>query len=339
MKAKPACPLCGAEHWEVIGENTFSRASIADASEAIASCLQVLFNLWVPGEDEIRIHYVLCQRCGMVVYRPRPSEAEVDSKYRFLHELIGRTQSAAMPGPIERQRSLELFRILKPYLGQGGARVLDFGGYRGALMTEMARFGCDCSVVDYAPDVLPGLTRLGDTLSDIEAERKFELIVCSHVLEHLVEPLATCKELAGHLGVGGLLFVEVPLEILGHAPLQKEPVTHINFFSKESLSSLLQLAGLRVERCWEAACTVGNGRQRLVVRALGQAGGEDVQTVHFENRAESVRALIGASRIERWSWRVRHPRLLLELPEQGKKRVRALLRRVLRLRARRQHRS
>jgi SAM-dependent methyltransferase len=328
---EPACPLCAAELWTVVGERTFQRHSLGSSSEGVRDRLRVLFELWAPSEAAVRIEYVLCQRCAFVTYRPRPTEAEVDAKYRFLHELAAPRDAPSAPSRIERRRSLELFRALRPHLLEGRARVLDFGGYRGALMTEIAGLGCECCVVDYAPDVLPGLTRLGDTLADLDGEQRFDVIVCSHVLEHVVQPLETCRQLVARLRIGGLLFVEVPLEILGHAPRQREPVTHLNFFSKESLDALLRLAGLQVESCQATACTVGDGRQRLVVRALARRSVGATDAVRFEERAASVQGLMRVSRHERWLWALRHPRLLLDLPLRVKSRVSGLRRRVVSL--------
>lgn len=324
MTPDPACPVCHAEHWEVLGRKTFARTSSDGQPAFIRARLKVLFELWAPGQDEVRVEYVLCRRCGMVVYRPRPIAAEVDAKYRFLHG-AGAPLPGSDPSEIERRRSRELFRALEPYLQGPRSRVLDFGGFRGALMSELAAHGCECSVVDYAPDALPGVTRLGDTLADLGPNERFDVIVCSHVLEHLVEPLETCKALASYLEPGGLLFVEVPLEILGSFPRQGEPVTHLNFFARESLEVLLELAGLRVEHSREVACTVGNGKPRLVVRAFARHDpGQSARAVRFEGRAGRVRRLVGAGRVERWRWRLRHPRLLMNLPEQVKRRMLAL---------------
>jgi SAM-dependent methyltransferase len=175
------------------------------------------------------------------------------------------------------------------------------------------------------------LTRLADTLADLDDEQRFDVIVCSHVLEHVVQPLAVCRQLVQRLRIGGLLFVEVPLEILGHAPRQREPVTHLNFFSKESLDAMLRLAELRVESCQATVCTVGDGRRRLVVRALARRSAGAVEPLRFEQRAARVQGLMQASRHERWLWALRHPRLLLELPLQVKSKISGLRRRVVSL--------
>jgi SAM-dependent methyltransferase len=272
----------------------------------------VLFELWQPGEAEVSLEYVLCRHCGMMIYRPRPSEEQLADKYRFLNSQASEQALSNQLTLIERRRSRELFQLLSGHLRGGQAAVLDYGGYRGALMSDIAASGCKCSLIDYAPQPLPGMRRLGATLADLESGARFDLIVCSHVLEHVVQPREVCAQLARHLSPRGILYVEVPLEILGHAPEQREPVTHINFFARESLEALLQHSGLTTLSCSLSACTAGNGKQRPVVRALAHYDPGKPPAIDLAGRAARVRRLVRNSLLRRWLFRLRHPSMILD---------------------------
>jgi SAM-dependent methyltransferase len=87
-------------------------------------------------------------------------------------------------------------------------------------------------------------------------DRMFDIIVLSHVLEHLLGPRAAIDLLMSRLAPGGVLYIEVPniprdslRTHLDHvwAPRWDEP--HITFFSAESLQSVLASAGLHVALC------------------------------------------------------------------------------------------
>jgi len=104
--------------------------------------------------------------------------------------------------------------------------------------------GWHCWVVDYTPRTVPGIARLGETLDDVDPSQRFDLIVCSHVLEHVADPVGTIKKLRCFLAERGVLYVEVPMEIWRRPPIHEEPVTHVNFFTLESLRFGLENAGL-----------------------------------------------------------------------------------------------
>lgn len=119
--------------------------------------------------------------------------------------------------------------------------------------------GHNCHLIDYAGKKLPGVHYLGSQLSDIQAGRKFDLIVCSHVLEHLADPYSVVHALRHYLAPRGIFYVEVPLEIWKKAPLPVEPVTHVNYFTVDSLRILLERADYKVLTCEEGLYTGENG--------------------------------------------------------------------------------
>jgi SAM-dependent methyltransferase len=153
---------------------------------------------------------------------------------------------------------------------QKKAKVLDFGGGDGRLMHDFLTNGCKCSLVDYSTQSLPGIDRLGDTLKDIPKDFKFDLIICSHVIEHVADPRQVILELKQYLDKDGALYVEVPMEIWGRAPLHEEPVTHINFFVPTSTRLLLERAGLYVMDCGLGGYRHPSGQWNLVVRSISR---------------------------------------------------------------------
>nr|VFJ68508.1 MAG: Methyltransferase domain-containing protein [Candidatus Kentron sp. FM]VFJ71901.1 MAG: Methyltransferase domain-containing protein [Candidatus Kentron sp. FM]VFK10579.1 MAG: Methyltransferase domain-containing protein [Candidatus Kentron sp. FM] len=50
----------------------------------------------------------------------------------------------------------------------------------------------------------------GATERDLSPGERFDFIVCSHVIEHVADPVGVLATLSGHLSDGGLMYVEVP---------------------------------------------------------------------------------------------------------------------------------
>lgn len=241
----PFCPVCEAADWEVIGLRTYDRAALVSASEYVRKRMRVLFEIWHPGKEQVVNRSLLCRRCGFVIYSPRPTAEDMDRKYRFLTSLDADENQQCIAPEQESKRAARLWKKMACYVRLKETRVLDFGGGDGRLVVPFAVHGCNCFVVDYSPQVVAQVTRLGATLDELSSEERFDIIVCSHVIEHVADPFTVLTRLYEQMTEGGVIYVEVPMEIWTQPPLQEEPVTHVNFFTTDSLRTLLQRAGLQ----------------------------------------------------------------------------------------------
>jgi SAM-dependent methyltransferase len=210
---------------------------------------RVLFEVWRPGARTVTLQTQLCQCCGLVVYAPRPTANDISAKYEFLlqHERsVGGAAESARGRQLDLERAERTFRLARSAFGSRQLRVLDFGGGDGKQLGPFVAEGFDCFIVDYNPQPIAGVTKLGDTLDDVEPRAQFDLVLCSHVLEHLPEPAATLTQLGGYLSPGGMVYGEVPLEIWHGIGIEREPVTHVNFFTRRSFEELFIRSGFQV---------------------------------------------------------------------------------------------
>ncbi|NMC20176.1 MAG: class I SAM-dependent methyltransferase [Thermogutta sp.] len=158
-------------------------------------------------------------------------------------------------------------------LQRPGTRVLDVGcGNHSPTVTKQyfprCRYeGLDCGRWnrDARDDALM------DAFYEIDLDRPelltavpsaaYDLVICSHVLEHLRDPWAVIPELARAVKPGGFLYIEVPAErslrlpraqdgflgIRGCLNFADDP-THRGLVSVDRAAELLDRAGLRVVR-------------------------------------------------------------------------------------------
>lgn len=128
-------------------------------------------------------------------------------------------------------------------------RILDIGAGYGVLEEAFrARFNMlELYAVEPDPKAQHQLKQLG---VQVEKElhyfsgQRFDLIIASHLLEHLISPINFLKELRSYMAPGGALFIEVPNQ--DHRfKFQLEP--HISFFSPESLRNAVEQAGWSVQ--------------------------------------------------------------------------------------------
>jgi SAM-dependent methyltransferase len=111
-----------------------------------------------------------------------------------------------------------LRRVGEQY-GVGSARLLDIA----PQIHEGARphFPASVTVETFDIDPASGATWIGDICCHNRAlpDCSFDFIVCTEVLEHVLQPFAAAAELRRLLRPAGLLFVTVPFNFRIHGPL------------------------------------------------------------------------------------------------------------------------
>lgn len=79
---------------------------------------------------------------------------------------------------------------------------------------------------------------------------EMDYLLCSHILEHLIDPIAALKEWRRILKPGGKLYLSLP----DHEELATMAidVTHVHAYTVESVKTLLSACGFSVEECYKA---------------------------------------------------------------------------------------
>lgn len=135
--------------------------------------------------------------------------------------------------------------------------ILEIGAGEGALLQRLSSLGFGGEL--YAVDIsasgieairkrdLPGLreARTYDGYHLPHPDGSIDLVVLSHVLEHVEHPRALVYEA---LRVARHVFVEVPLEETLRLPadFKPTPTGHINFYTPHGIRRLLQSCGMTV---------------------------------------------------------------------------------------------
>jgi SAM-dependent methyltransferase len=159
---------------------------------------------------------------------------EADLRRQF-HDL---SEYRSIPGgPKKLDYLFELVRRLQA--GKPGLDVLDVGCGNGPLTFPIALLGCRVLGVDVDEASIEAARKANRFAnasfavipgSEFDLGRRFDLIVCSEVLEHLDVPQPLVDTMARHLAPGGVLMITVPN---GYGP--REVLGRIEIFLRRKL--------------------------------------------------------------------------------------------------------
>ncbi len=312
------CPVCDGNRWHTVGDFHYGRSdeppsTLGNLRKYVRLRRRVLFEVWFPEADEVDLRTVFCGECGFVAFSPRPSEADIDAKYRFLQREerdIGGQKPSGKARRRDARRAERIYRSVVRHADKGSLRVLDFGGGNGKLLVSFQRRGHACHLVDYSLEPLPGIEKIGDTLEDLPAESTYDVILCSHVIEHLGNPRQTVRDLAVRLREGGIVYGEVPIDVWGGVDNRYDPVTHVNFFTPLSFELLFAKEGLGVLESRQIGGTYSGGRVHVTF-VIARKGKEVLEEALPRGPGQTLRLLHPTMwmRIQR-AWRLRRvPRI------------------------------
>ena len=198
-----------------------------------------------------------CEDCGFLFLDFRFSETEVSNLYRdYRGEEYTALREKYEPGYIDRNRKLvdgftyidKIEGFLEPHL-KFPVSILDWGGDTGKNSPFKERNKV-FDIYDISDkDVVAGAAKIKKQELQL---KKYDLIVCSNVLEHVTYPSDLLLDIARTMDEKSVLYIEVPVEnvTLDYATdlhlHKKHWHEHVNFFSEKSLRALTRNVGLEV---------------------------------------------------------------------------------------------
>ncbi|MFS2112611.1 methyltransferase domain-containing protein [Herbaspirillum frisingense] len=200
-----------------------------------------------------------CEDCGFLFLDIRFSDAELDALYAgYRNEAYTSLREHYEPGYRQRNAALKQGTVdisykesfLRPLLALP-CRILDWGGDTGKNTPFKSDNRC-LHIHDISNEpVIPGAQRVRRE----ELERgAHELIINSHVIEHVPYPADMLLEIRALMDEHSLFYLEVPLEEVVRLNASTEARRtgkrhwheHINFFTRQALLSLIRACDLEL---------------------------------------------------------------------------------------------
>ncbi|GHV73990.1 hypothetical protein AGMMS49940_12920 [Spirochaetia bacterium] len=253
--------------------------------------------------------YVRCTRCGLVQMNPQPENDAVRRRYRERYGEDYLAYELANEAAFLRLQELALEDagldgIEKEIMRTNTAppSVLDIGCATGALLATLRDRGWACTGAEISPSAEYARKRGLDVrdrileeneFPDASANAGFDLVLASHLIEHLNDPASFVAEVHRILKPGGDFIVTTPNIDGFQARLfggrwRSAIFDHLYLFSIKTLSRLLTEHGFAIERVrtWGglAAGTAPAALKRIADKAAKRFGVGDVMLIRGKRK-------------------------------------------------------
>jgi len=238
--------------------------------------------LFEAGKAQVN-RIVKCNNCELIYANPQTDNVSAVEKNHLRsadNDQINPEKELAKFNPASHQYLRKQFLQLNDY-----SRILDFtdskekgvflevGSYAGIFLNEAKKRGW--RVIGVEPLEIPalysnvnfGIDPLRVYFDQVELkDNSVDVIVSCHVIEHVPDPSAFIRKASQLLKPGGNLILETPtydsftFKILRHRERSVRCDGHIYFFTKKSLSRLVEQSGFKVVKHEKVGRTLTLGR-------------------------------------------------------------------------------
>jgi 2-polyprenyl-3-methyl-5-hydroxy-6-metoxy-1,4-benzoquinol methylase len=216
------CAICGGEDFEVIATK---------------------------DRYEIDNRVVICRDCGLIQTNPRMTAKSYREFYqRDYRQLYTWKQTIDEHFEHMAHRAERILNFVNQHTKLTPGKVLDVGCSSGGMLHTFKQSGYDVTGVDYDKSrveygTAKGLNIITGDVYDIDG--KFDLIIYSHTLEHILDLKGELRQVAQLLNSGGYLFVDLPnMDYwLAYDKTQCLQNAHTYYFTPETLLRLMSLCG------------------------------------------------------------------------------------------------
>ncbi len=199
---------------------------------------------------------IQCNGCSFVYADTHVTQDELDIYYKELSKYEDKNIGTGGGfTPEDKDRLVKTAVFIEEHVPDKNIRIADIGCANGGLLKELKHLGFQNLV-----GVDPSASCVDITIAEVGCEAyqysifnidknigKFDLVILSHVLEHILDLPSIMDRLNELVVDGGLIYVECPdaenyYKII-HAPFQEFNTEHINHFTEISFENLAALHG------------------------------------------------------------------------------------------------
>jgi len=209
------------------------------------------------GQYEIPLNVSICPRCGLVYLNPRWKKEVYNQFYKKEYDKYYRNYIFAYNKTNYTEQEI-IFRRVINFIPKKINNILEIGAGTGKNLIYLLNIfrnshAYAIEMSERCLNILKFSSSINVLSNDVDScwqkkfNKKFELIIMRHVLEHLLDPISVLKKVYASLNVNGIAYISVPNMMKPKRTLEKYwfRVVHTFYFSKYTLLEMMIKSGLK----------------------------------------------------------------------------------------------
>jgi len=207
----------------------------------------------VVGKPDETFTLARCRTCGFVFADPRPSP-ELLMEFYNRHSDYN-TDPPSLTPEKARKRAEQYAGFIRSF-HPGATKILEIGCLHAHMLFGLRQWGYDVQGADicersrqFAATAYDIRVHEGETPAP-EQESSYDVLIISHVIEHILDPVSFLRQAARFLAPDGIMIVETPgldtpiYKLFKASYNMVRPPEHISFFDARTLGKALEAASL-----------------------------------------------------------------------------------------------
>lgn len=201
------------------------------------------------NQGTVLISYAICKKSGLVYQNRSLSRRELEKYYSQFHFSL---ENASTPSDEKLRNFQRYLHLINQEFKNYPKSVLEISLFNLFLLKQFLKRGSKI-VHGLEPNQKFQTRKIGkikifnNTIEKFKSKKKYDLIILTHVLEHLMNPLEALKKCSKLQNFNQKILVEVPLfDKIELYPIAGLTMEHIYYFSEDNLRELLAKAGYEI---------------------------------------------------------------------------------------------
>ena len=200
-------------------------------------------NLDILGLGKVNLTYSICSKCGLIYQSSSPSNKDLNKYYSDLHFNL---DNKIKPTKQKKQNVDRYLSLIKQEFKKFPSSVLEVSLMNLYTLKMLKKLGSK-TLHGLEPNLKFKNKHFGkikifnQTIERFKSNKKYELIILAHVLEHLPNPELAIKNCFKHQNYGQKILIEVPLfDKIELYPLAGFTMEHLHYFSEPNLKYFIE---------------------------------------------------------------------------------------------------